>query len=196
MCSIQNNDPPKKKKSEWAEFGVKETKIFSDFYGKPRTDVFQGCEVHVPNVIHPPDQDELVFFKLSMEDAKETHQAWLEDKLAEMRITSSESEMQHFHGENKCIPVSKAYKLIQSEAELFPNILRLFQIALLIPTSTAEVERGFSLFNLLCTDLRSTLSQKNLESLVRINLKRHALTDKDWESVIDVFNRKPRRINL
>lgn len=50
----------------------------------------------------------------------------------------------------------------------YPAIVFLVSLAALIPSSTACVERLFSLMNSLCTSLRSTLSQNNLNSMIRI----------------------------
>ena len=151
-------------------------------------------------IIKHPDKDELEFFKDSLADGKRQHENWLTEELSRMRLTSPEKEAQDFLEKNRSIPLMKLYKHFkQDDAEhSFPNILRLFKLALIIPTSTAEVERCFSCLNLLCTDLRSKLSQQNLEHLMRINLLQLSkeLTEPDWEKIVDVFNRKPRRMAL
>lgn len=38
------------------------------------------------------------------------------------------------------------------------------------PCSTSECERGFSVLNLICTDLRSTLTMTNISNLMMINI--------------------------
>lgn len=50
----------------------------------------------------------------------------------------------------------------------FPMITKLVNLINIVPTSTASVERGFSLMNSLCTPLRNRLNQVQLESLMRI----------------------------
>ena len=50
----------------------------------------------------------------------------------------------------------------------YPSIFYLLTLAALIPSSTACVERLFSLMNSLCTPIRSTLSQQNLDCMLRI----------------------------
>ena len=49
-----------------------------------------------------------------------------------------------------------------------PNIYKLTRLAAIIPGSTAEVERSFSLMNRLNTDSRSHLTSENLTHLMRI----------------------------
>ena len=65
---------------------------------------------------------------------------------------------------------------------LFPN---LSAICLSIPVTTASVERSFSQMKLIKTRLRSSLNNK--KALVE-------LTDSHLEEIVDVWNRKSRRI--
>ena len=44
----------------------------------------------------------------------------------------------------------------------YPETVKLFKFALLILLSTANVERGFSMMNLLISPLRTSLGEKNL----------------------------------
>ena len=56
------------------------------------------------------------------------------------------------------------YKFLAADGTLknHINIAVLFTISLLIPPSTSNVEQGFSVMNLICTPLRSSLSESNL----------------------------------
>ena len=65
-----------------------------------------------------------------------------------------------------------------------PDITRILNLEPLIPPSTAEVERTFSLMKLICTKLRSRLSQENLGPCIRIG-KFRELTEKDFHSIIE-----------
>ena len=47
-----------------------------------------------------------------------------------------------------------------------PDIKRILNLAALIPPSTAEVERTFSLMKLICTKLGNRLSQENLRACI------------------------------
>lgn len=60
---------------------------------------------------------------------------------------------------------------LQDEGRQIPrNLKPLISIMKLIPISTAECERGFSLMNLICTDLRNRLLTINLANLMFVNL--------------------------
>ena len=191
---------PPRNEDEFTNYVLNEIQTLLDFYSKLRSDTFMQSTNFQDAIIKHPDKDELEFFKDSLADGKRQHENWLTEELSRMRLTSPEKEAQDFLEKNRTIPLMKLYRhLKQDDAEhSFPNILRLFKLALIIPTSTAEVERCFSCLNLLCTDLRSKLSQQNLEHLMRINLLQLSkeLTEPDWKKIIDVFNRKPRRMAL
>ena len=65
-----------------------------------------------------------------------------------------------------------------------PGITRILNLAALIPPSTAAVERIFSLMKLICTKLRSRLSQENLGACIQIG-KFRELREKDFRSIIE-----------
>ena len=68
-------------------------------------------------------------------------------------------------------------------------------ICLSIPVTAASVERSFSQMKLIKTCLRSSLNDKSLSNLMKIALESPAeLTDSHLEEVVDVWNRKSRRI--
>ena len=78
---------------------------------------------------------------------------------------------------------------------LFPNLCKIATISLSIPVSTASVERSFSHTKLIKTRLRSSLNDKSLSHLMRIAIESPAeITDNHLEEVVDVLNRKNRRI--
>ena len=80
----------------------------------------------------------------------------------------------------------------------FPRVHQLLNYALMIPASTAVVERGFSLMNDICTPLRSSLSQHSLDALMRICREGpDALSPEDLEILVDLFkNEKKRKMLL
>lgn len=65
-----------------------------------------------------------------------------------------------------------------------PNMSKVLKLAALIPPSTAEVERSFSLMKLICTPLRKSLKNVNLGHCMRISLH-GSLTDEDYEEILD-----------
>ena len=78
---------------------------------------------------------------------------------------------------------------------LFPNLSKIGAICLSIPVTTASVERSFSQMKLIKTRLRSSLNDKSLSNLMKIALESpDELTDSHLEEVVNVWNRKCRRI--
>ena len=78
---------------------------------------------------------------------------------------------------------------------LFPNLSKIGAICLSIPVTTASVERSFSQMKLIKNRLRSSLNDKSLSNLMKIALESpDELTDSHLEEVVNVWNRKSRRI--
>ena len=50
---------------------------------------------------------------------------------------------------------------------LYPNMMSLLELCVIIPSSTAEVERGFSVMKLLCTRSRASMLPTILDILIR-----------------------------
>ena len=81
------------------------------------------------------------------------------------------------------------------------DITKIIEMAALIPPSTAEVERSFSLMNLISTPLRKRLSVENLGHCMRICKFPRSLTENDYQQILspwlEVAETKPksRRIN-
>ena len=65
---------------------------------------------------------------------------------------------------------------------------KLFKFALLIPPSTANVERVFSTINLLISPLHTSLVKKNLDRMMRVCLEGpEKLSDKTVEKLINIY---------
>ena len=78
---------------------------------------------------------------------------------------------------------------------MFPNLSTLAVISLSIPVTTASVERSFSKMKLIKTRLRSCLSDTSLSHLMKIAIESpNTLSDEELEQIVDVWNRKGRRI--
>ena len=79
----------------------------------------------------------------------------------------------------------------------FPETMKSFTFALLIPPSMASVERGFSTMNLLISPLRTSLGEKNLDHMMRVCLDGpEKLSDKTAEKLINTFIATGCRIDL
>ena len=79
----------------------------------------------------------------------------------------------------------------------FSETMKLFKLALLIPPSTANVERGFSTMNLLISPLRTSLGEKNLSRTMRVCLDgAEKLSDETVGELINTFIAAGLRIDL
>ena len=74
--------------------------------------------------------------------------------------------------------------------------MKLFKLSLLITSSTANVERGFSALNLIHTKKRNHLAVQSLERLLHINLVGPKVLDEEvYETFDDNYkNAQARRI--
>ena len=75
--------------------------------------------------------------------------------------------------------------MIVQTSTTFPHLSDLAKVSLSIPVGTASVERSFSRMKMIKIRLRNRLGEQNLAHLMRIAIE---------ESVVDIWNRKPRRI--
>ena len=85
-----------------------------------------------------------------------------------------------------------------SEREQYPQIMKLFKLSLLITPSTANMERGFSVLNLVHTKQRNRLAVKSLDMLMRIVLVGPKKLDGDvYELLVNKYrDMSDRRIVL
>ena len=83
----------------------------------------------------------------------------------------------------------------QALLQTFPNVYKFLYLMNIIP---ASVERSFSYMNLIKTPLRSRLTQKNLEAVMRISMEgKDKLSDSDLDTLVLKFkNKKDRYVML
>ena len=67
-------------------------------------------------------------------------------------------------------PLPHLYKQAMLRSERFPVLSKLMPIVLILPSSSASCETGFSKINCIKTDLRSRLTMGNLNSLMLIGV--------------------------
>ena len=78
---------------------------------------------------------------------------------------------------------------------LCPGLNTLAKVCLTIPVGTASVERSFSQMKMIKTRLRNRLGEANLSHLMKIAIESpETLSDVELEQIVDIWNRKPRRI--
>ena len=93
-----------------------------------------------------------------------------------------------------------AAKLLPSleMAEVYPNMLSLVTLALTMPVSTADCERGFSKHNLIKTRIRARLKTDNVATLMRMSVDTPDVSDMetfDFTRAFDIWcNQKDRYI--
>ena len=75
-----------------------------------------------------------------------------------------------------------------------PSLSTLANICLTIPVGTASVERSFSQMKMIKTRLRYHLGEANLSHLMKIAIER--VSDTELEQIVEIWNRKPRRIGV
>ena len=91
------------------------------------------------------------------------------------------------------LPTSVTETLGAVNAVAYPNIVCILRLLLIIPVTTATVERANSAIKLIKTDLRSTMAQDRLNALVLMFV--HKDLSVNHERVIDSFaNANPRRL--
>ena len=80
---------------------------------------------------------------------------------------------------------------------IFPNLHKLAVIALVIPMSSADCERGFSALKRIKTRLRNRLSNRILNHLLTISIEGPKLEEFDFEKAADIWGaQKNRRITV
>ena len=80
---------------------------------------------------------------------------------------------------------------------MFPNLHKMASFGLPIPVSTASVERSFSQMKLIKTRLHNTLSDCSLSHLMKIAIEApEVLSDSDLDEIVNVWQRKSRRVSV
>ena len=171
-------------------------------YGNELSDVFQGHKSNAePIVDQVACSAEMSEFFGEFDDAtvilKEKNKKNAFEKVKQKEIHPN--DVQEYIA-NHSPTAAEVYQYLCKEGCLirYPNTMRLFRLALLIPPSTANVERGFSAMNLLCSPLRTSLNEESLDCFMRINLNGPAkLDEKTYDTFVTMFkNLRSRRIDL
>ncbi|KAH7661228.1 P-loop containing nucleoside triphosphate hydrolase protein [Dioscorea alata] len=91
-----------------------------------------------------------------------------------------------------------AIKLIETEKHLrYPLVYRLIELALVLPVSTASVERVFSAMNIIKTDLRNKTEEDFLTDSLVCYIEKDIFNEIDNEDILQYFqNMRTRRIQL
>ena len=93
--------------------------------------------------------------------------------------------------------MSCLWKLIHVyHSDTVPNMIRLANLALIMPYQTADCERGFSCQNSIKSSKRSRMKSENLNALMTIKIEGGSLEDFDYSRAVDCWrDKKKRRID-
>ena len=76
---------------------------------------------------------------------------------------------------------------------LYPYLSKIASIALTLPVSTADCERGFSTMNRIKTDRRTRLNTPTLDKLIRISSEGPNIDSFDFDTAVSVWAEKSNR---
>ena len=79
-------------------------------------------------------------------------------------------------------------------ADELPNLIRLGQIALLLPLHTADYERTFSAQNLILTKLTNRLAPEISDKLLRVRIHGKGLKEHDFSKALVIWHQRKKRI--
>ena len=85
-------------------------------------------------------------------------------------------------------------KIFDKYCEQFPELLKLAQIAMLLPFSTADCERGFSFQNRIKVKSRARISSLNVDQLMRVCINGNSYKDFDYCKALSKWRAKDRHI--
>ena len=78
---------------------------------------------------------------------------------------------------------------------MYPNLKSLGTVCLTMPVTTASVEPSFSKMKIIKSRLRNRLSDISLSHLMKVAIESpEHLSDSDLEKIVNIWNRKPRKI--
>ena len=92
--------------------------------------------------------------------------------------------------ELKQLPPRELMTKVLSTAELkvmFPNLSKLATIGLLLPMSTVDCERGFSVLSRIKTNIRNRLSSKILNDLMTITVEGPPPDEFPYDQACDIW---------
>ena len=159
--------------AELPNYGTDKIQVLANFYGNPQQVTFKGkTGVSICDV-----------------DKEQVEAEW---KLLR-RVLFSQFKESHRDGEHSVISSLLTNSTILAA---FPNIACLASIALVLPVTTATVERSFSDMKLVKTRLRSRLGEGTLDQALRVCIEGpEYLSDSALDAIItDWKERKQRRI--
>ena len=205
---------PEANNASFTNYGCQEINILFSFYGKEKTDVYEGHSVTSPplitctaeslNLEYGGYKNYVATMKKKAIEALETEEQNLQSqlRLAEANKTTKQKKLKSIKNDIENIKIKKMHPLevgallkdnVVSSA--FPNIRQLLKFYILVPMSEAVVERGFSKMKLILTEKRTRLDNESLDALMRISFNNVALDQEAVQKIVTLWKReRPRRI--
>ncbi|KAH7331559.1 hypothetical protein KP509_20G040300 [Ceratopteris richardii] len=88
----------------------------------------------------------------------------------------------------------RSCSVMKSWWDTYPEMMRLWQLSLVIPASTSSCKRGFSRQNFIKNLSRSSLGLDTLDALMLLSIDARGILSIDWKNVFDMWmNAKKRR---
>ena len=173
-----------------------------DFYGTAKVSTFQNDTVTALGLLSDNnvniEQSVLCFFDDFSKSVKRAEKKRNENIALLVKNGSLLVNNIDAYKEEHPVASDVIYGELFSEREQYPQIMKLFKLSLLITPSTANVERGFSMLNLVHTKQRNRLAVKSLDLLMRIVLVGPKRLDDDvYELLVNKYrDMSDRRIVL
>ena len=94
-------------------------------------------------------------------------------------------DVETYKHEHPLLPTD-IFKAMSKNTHLYLDFMKLFKLSLLIPPSTANVERGFLVLTMLHTKYCNSLLPNSLYKLMQlVLLGAPTLSDETWEGLMD-----------
>lgn len=170
--------------------------LLLSFYGEEKVDKFQNAiKTSSPIINKYSVTNEKDGFIKEMSYAQMTFDIDKSQK-ARSLLQKNEKEEAKRIMEKKMTP-SELLCILEKDSKnwnLYPNFMKLLTLSVIIPVSTASVERLFSRMNLVCNKLRSRMTQESLDRHLRILVNGpSALTNEQCNCIIDIFKSSGNR---
>ena len=172
-----------------------------EFYDRPKTSNFQGDSNEAGALLSTDIcDDEIRLFCYEDFDLEKNEAAEKRNRLILELIRKRElkaGDVETYKREHPLL-LTEVYKAMSKNTHLYPDFMKHFKLSLLIPPSTANAERGFSVLIMLHTKYRNSLSPNSLDKLMRlVFLGATTLSDETWKGLVDRYDqRHERRIRL
>ena len=172
-----------------------------DFYGTAKVSTFQNDTVTALGLFDNNvniEQSVLCFFDDFSKSVKRAEKKRNENIALQVKNGSLLVNNIDAYKEEHPVASDVIYGELFSEREQYPQIMKSFKLSLLITPSTANVERGFSVLNLVHTKQRNCLAVKSLDMLMWIVLVGPKKLDDDvYELLVNKYrDMSDRRIVL